>query len=491
MTNILSLSIMQYSDRFRVLLFSVLAGVVLLLSGCDSTGTSQNQPPTAEVTVRSSSVNVGSQVLLDGSSSSDPNEDSLHFNWSLRTPSNSSASLSDASAEQPTFTPDILGDYTATLEVSDGTATTSDEVTVTAQSSTVELTSGFTSDRTLSADTTYVVTNVVAVRSDATLTIEPGTQIEFENDAALRIDNGSLIADGTSSNPISMTATEGNEQQGWWRGITVYTSNPNNILNHVEVRHGGSGTTSGINHAANVALGNDAALNLTNSTIADGGNYGVYVDDSEASLESFSNNSFSGNASAPIWIPFTNIGVIDANTSFDEGTTVRVYRAGLTSGNVTINALSGDTPYRFSSTPKVTGASVTVEPGVEMTFESDVAFWVDSEFVADGTSSDPITFTATEGNGQQGWWRGIAVYSSNANNTLNHVEIRHGGSTNANAINNAANIGLEHDAVLTLTNAVITDSDGDGVYCNASDANLNASGNSYSNNAGENVANCS
>jgi hypothetical protein len=192
-----------------------------------------------------------------------------------------------------------------------------------------------------------------------------------------------------------------------------------------------------------------------------------------------------------MWIPFTNIGMIDAATSFASDTYVRVYGASL-SNDLTISALSGDTPYRFSGRPETGSASVTVEPGVEMTFENDVAFWVSSgsALVADGTSSDPITMTATPGNEQQGWWRGVAIYSGNVNNTLNHVEIRHAGSNDMSGIGEATNVAIESGAILNLTNSMITDSGGNGVYCDANDATLSASGNSYNNIAGQNVADC-
>ena len=495
---------MQCSRALRLIAFGLLSGAFLMVSGCDSTGPngesddsddhngSQNQPPTANVDVSSSMTDVGTQITLDGSGSSDPDGDDLTFNWTLSAPSGSNASLADPSAEQTTFTPDVEGDYIAELEVSDGDASDTDDATVQAQDGTTELNSDITSDRTLSADTSYLVTNTVAVDNEATLTIEAGTQIMFENDVALWINSGSALdANGASGNPITMTATDGNEQQGWWRGVAIYSNNANNAMEYVEIRHAGSNDMSGISEAASIALESEALLNLTNSTIGDGGGYGVYLDASDASLESFASNTFSNNTDAPMWIPFTNIGMVDAATNFADGTYVRVYGASL-SNDLTISALNGDTPYRFSSRPETGSASVTVEPGVEMTFENDVSFWVNSgsALVADGTSSDPITMTATPGNEQQGWWRGIAFYSNNANNTLDYVEIRHAGKTDMSGISEPTNVALESESFLNLTNSTITDSGGNGVYCDASDASLSASGNTFSNNAGLDVGNC-
>ena len=53
------------------------------------------------------------------------------------------------------------------------------------------------------------------------------------------------------------------------------------------------------------------------------------------------------------------------------------------------------------------------------------------------TTDGPITMTATEGNGQQGWWNGVFVFSDNANNLLNHVEVRHAGGDSPNSVDDA------------------------------------------------------
>ena len=64
---------------------------------------------------------VGEIVMLDGSASSDADNDSLSFQWALiSVPQDSNAALADPTAMQPAFTVDRPGTYVAQLVVNDG-----------------------------------------------------------------------------------------------------------------------------------------------------------------------------------------------------------------------------------------------------------------------------------------------------------------------------------------------------------------------------------
>ena len=67
------------------------------------------------------STEVGVQVILDGSASSDADGDNLSFNWTIQSgPEGSTANLSDETSMHPAFTPDIEGTYEFGLTVGDG-----------------------------------------------------------------------------------------------------------------------------------------------------------------------------------------------------------------------------------------------------------------------------------------------------------------------------------------------------------------------------------
>jgi hypothetical protein len=242
-----------------------------------------------------------------------------------------------------------------------------------------------------------------------------------------------------------------------------------------------------------------ARLTLTNSTVTESASFGVYLDEADATLEGFSNNTFSGNADAPVYIPFSNIATIDGDSSFPDSKTVRVWGTELAGSDVTVTALEGDTPYRFTDGNSAIGgatsdpSTLTVEPGVEMTFGSGVRLQVNGGSVlsAEGTSQNPITMTATAGNEVQGWWDGLYVFSENLNSRLQHVQIRHGGKDSPNTILEAANIGLYQGAVVEVTQSEITDSGTHGVYCDTPSSSFTGSENTYQNNAGQNIKGCS
>ena len=92
----------------------------LVNSTATSVAITSNAAPVA-VSGADQSVKAGILVTLDGSKSTDANNDTLNYKWVLVSkPSGSTATLSLGTAAKPTFTADLPGDYTATLIVNDG-----------------------------------------------------------------------------------------------------------------------------------------------------------------------------------------------------------------------------------------------------------------------------------------------------------------------------------------------------------------------------------
>jgi hypothetical protein len=84
------------------------------------TASALNLPPVANAGAEQV-VAVAAPVTLSGSASTDPNGDTLTYQWSLTTrPNLSTAALTNPNTVGPTFTPDLAGFYVATLTVNDG-----------------------------------------------------------------------------------------------------------------------------------------------------------------------------------------------------------------------------------------------------------------------------------------------------------------------------------------------------------------------------------
>lgn len=92
-----------------------------------------NSPPQANAGPDQTVV-VGDSVSLAGGASSDPDGDTLQYAWTIDAkPPASNAALVNSATVLTLFTPDAAGDYAVRLEVSDGSATATDEVLVRAQ----------------------------------------------------------------------------------------------------------------------------------------------------------------------------------------------------------------------------------------------------------------------------------------------------------------------------------------------------------------------
>lgn len=129
----------------------------------------------------------------------------------------------------------------------------------------VTLSGSIAANRTLFADTTYVIRGFVYVNSGATLTIRPGTRLVGDTTAlgsALFVLRGArIVADGTEAQPIVFTSqrSPGNRAPGDWGGLVIVGNARNNRSGSIIVE-GSNGSVLGADPAGVVYTGgtNDA-----------------------------------------------------------------------------------------------------------------------------------------------------------------------------------------------------------------------------------------
>jgi hypothetical protein len=341
----------------------------------------------------------------------------------------------------------------------------------------------FTFENNPNAPVDYVIDCFPRVLVDAT--IEPGTVIEFGEDAGLYIlGDGSLSASGTAADPIIMRGT--NSAKGWWRGIAFGESDIRNELNYVTID--GAGGRNTIQGGEFVALfDNTEGLKVQNTTISNSNNYG-FIKTGSGNLGAFSNNSFIDNEGFPLYIHANKLHQLDGTDSKYTGNGMNMIRMAITGGSV-LTVLEDQTwpkmgvPVLMDEGTLGIIADLLIQPGFEMVLRPDCAISVDRDgsLNAVGTAEDPITFRGEED--IQGYWEFLYLEGNSALNQLTNVKILNGGRLKpfgAAPANAALFLASDADGLL-ISNSEISKSAGCGIY--TSDAMVTLQNNTYADNA--------
>ncbi|WP_444905899.1 beta strand repeat-containing protein [Microbulbifer sp. SSSA008] len=191
-----------------------------------------------------------------------------------------------------------------------------------------------TEDTTLVADTTYTLLSTVYVKSDVTLTIEPGARIEVGGDFSLKV-SGTLDAQGTSDNPIVFTSDESTPSVGDWVGI-VTESGGTVTLDYVTLEYGDYG----------LYAYPGSTFSLSNSTLQYFDESGVYAHNASATIN---NNTIQHADNAGVYL----YGVVDATvsdntiTNNNYGFYIKGYNGVATTPTITGNTVTGNSRNGF------------------------------------------------------------------------------------------------------------------------------------------------
>ncbi|MGA1823424.1 MAG: right-handed parallel beta-helix repeat-containing protein [bacterium] len=394
----------------------------------------------------------------------------------------------------------------------------------------------------------YIVTCTVSVYGDsvnpASLIIEPGVEVRFNQNQGLEIGNemnkGALIAQGTEEEPIIFTANTDSPFPGYWARIYFYDRavDETSIMDHCIVIWAGNSYGCGIGlYSASPTIQNsiigliaghgiqctNSSPSIVNCYIAENNNNGIHC--LGISSPNIYGNTMHHNGYG---LYFQSIGCDPAiiNNTFSEN---RLYPLRISanmgykmSGNVYINNVNqaaevlGERISRnitcenrgvsliILGTISVYGdttnpVTLTIEPGVELRFNQGLGLYIGAgthkgALIALGTEAEPIIFTANTESPVPGYWSNIYFYDGTVDeiSIMDHCIVAWAGGGLS-----GYGIGL-NSASPTIQNCIIGATAGYGIQCTNSspwivknDIFYNTKGGIYCNNSSfPNIVNC-
>ena len=283
----------------------------------------------------------------------------------------------------------------------------------------------------------HTVTQDIAVWEGGSLTIEPGCIVKFDAGASIGCGwtpSGEIVAIGTADSTILFTSNDPTPAPGDWEGIAFFNGTETTTrFSYCTVEY------AGLADGQAIYLAWGGVLKMDHSTIRHSAGRGIYYEHA-GHVEQFNNNTITDCANYPLALDpeyVRHLGTGNNYTGNDAGyDAIEVYYGGVeTSGTW----LDQGVPYRITEASNVwvgtteTPIILTIQAGTTIEFEANAEMTIGNVvmagIVAEGTSTDPITFTSAAENPQPGDWRQlwIAGQSIAAQCRLSHCVFEYGG----------------------------------------------------------------
>lgn len=301
--------------------------------------------------------------------------------------------------------------------------------------STIEVTENITESETWESGKTYVIDGTIRVSGN--ITIEPGTTIEFMQDATLEFaywddDYSTVTAIGTEDEPIIFTSASTSPQAGDYNGLNFFAGANNCVFKHCVFEYGGKNEYNGSIYIedTSVEFSNCQFNNISNNAIVL--NYG-------GAFSTFENNTFTGIGKHAISIAANNAHTIGANNNFQVSAGYGIFfpEAWDFDAAGTYTWLAHNAPYIVDGNLRIgddgNGVNLTINPGTVIKFTADaileVAYWDDdfAKIIANGTADEPILFTSNSASPTAGDYHGISFYTGARNCEFSYVTFEYAG----------------------------------------------------------------
>ena len=353
-------------------------------------------------------------------------------------------------------------------------------------------------DATVSGD--LYVTDDILVRNDATLTITAGSHITMCGEYQLRVENGTLVASGTETDPILFDADDPSTR---WENIFIIgiSSMGENVIEHVELNNGGGNdetALTGAIHIRNYYDSPGAYPLVKDVTINDSGAFGLVVESDgydDETPPALSGLTINNSARAPMLLDVAAVGGLGQGNTFTGNVTNTIQVGWFHGPTLNGHGLLGYSQiWRAQPVPyEITGdvvlrdadqagdpATLTIEPGTSFLVHPDVGidigtlFNANTALLAEGTATDPITFTRLSET--SGPWDNLTFGldpDAQTSSRLSYVNVLYGGGTASSGARAA--VEQQGEGSLILDHVQILHSENAGFYAGNGSATINDS----------------
>ncbi|HEX5155157.1 MAG TPA: CARDB domain-containing protein [Parafilimonas sp.] len=259
----------------------------------------------------------------------------------------------------------------------------------------------------------YKIVGNIIVSAGKTLTIEPGVEIIFQAGSSTLDVQGTLMAEGTSTDSIKFTGTPTGFYTRESGPVILNTSSINSSLKYVKIS--GLGYYINTQSTAVVQMLSSNSCSITNCSILNAKGTSASI---AGTNPVFSNNTIAGSVNLDVIIGINQLPVLVNDGKL---------KVGLTSSTLTANASISNTEqgyYMMSNLTVPAGKTLTIEPGVEIIFQAGSSTLdVQGTLMAEGTSTDSIKFTGTPTGFYTRESGPVILNTSSINSSLKYVKI--------------------------------------------------------------------
>lgn len=272
------------------------------------------------------------------------------------------------------------------------------------------------------ADSPYIIESHVTVDNNATLTVEPGVVVKFNNGVGLYV-NGSITANNTT-----FTANA----DGNWLGIYLASSSANNLLEGCTFERAGENNLGYIHSAYRRAAlyTDDAKATVRNCLFQNNVGHGIEIWSGQVTIQ---NNTFKNHIEwgYPVVLDHINTFPVLSGNSFTGTGIPGIYLPGGTiTGTNRWTKAGADFPYFLDGgVTLASDAQLTVDPGVVLKTENGW-FSISGKLLVQGTVTEPVTFTTRSATPAPGQWYGLYFAPEAGSSVLNYLTVAYAGRNN-------------------------------------------------------------